>query len=324
MSSVKDTLNNSQRQFYAINLKSEEGAVSAEVFGQEVQLGRYDLAVAEKDGTLAAVGSTYSPENDAIYDGVSRPGVRLVNFAPVLKRDMFPLAEILCELLDVSVDAAGSHVEIEFAVNLSTSSGEPQEFGFLQLRPVAVPLDGGRVKIEEIALADTLCRSSSVLGNGVVDDLYDIVVVDFNRYKRNQSHVAVEEIAQFNAQLVKEGTPYLLIGVGRWGSADPLLGIPVTWEQISGAKVIVEAGFRDFKVQPSQGTHFFQNLVANNIGYFTANPEVDDGFADWDWLAQQLAVNEKTYTRHLRLDEPSVVRMDGAHNRGVILKPGAS
>ena len=193
------------------------------MFGQEVQLGRYDLALAEKDGTLAAVGSTYSPENDAIYDGVSRPGVRLVNFAPVLKRDMFPLAEILCELLDVSVDAAGSHVEIEFAVNLSTSSGEPQEFGFLQLRPVAVPFDGGRVKIEEIALADTLCRSSSVLGNGVVNDLYDIVVVDFNRYKRNQSHVAVEEIAQFNAQLSKEGTPYLLIGVGRWGSADPLL-----------------------------------------------------------------------------------------------------
>jgi hypothetical protein len=158
----------------------------------------------------------------------------------------------------------------------------------------------------------------------VVDDLCDIVVVDFNRYKRDQSHVVAQEVAQFNAQLVKEGTPYLLIGVGRWGSADPLLGIPVTWEQISGAKVIVEAGFRDFKVEPSQGTHFFQNLVANNVGYFTANPEIADGFADWNWLAQQSAVSEKIYTRHLHLDEPSIVRMDGARNRGVILKPAAS
>ncbi len=161
-----------------------------------------------------------------------------------------------------------------------------------------------------------------MLGNGVVDDLRDIVVVDFNRYERGQSHAVAQEVAQFNADLTGESIPYLLIGVGRWGSADPLLGIPVTWEQISGAKVIVEAGFRDFKVQPSQGTHFFQNLVANNIGYFTANPEIGDGFVDWDWLAAQPAVGEKAYTRHLRLDEPPVVRMDGARNRGVILKPG--
>ena len=322
MSSVKDTLDNSQRQFYAINLDSDGDAVSAEAFGESIQLDRYDLSVAEKDGTLAAVGSTYSPENDAIYDGISRPGVRLVSFAPVLKHGVFPLAEILVQLLEVSVDAAGGEVEIEFAANLSTPPGQPKEFGFLQLRPVAAPLGRVGVKIGEVDPADTLCRSSSVLGNGVVDDLRDIVVVDFNRYERGQSHTVAQEVAQFNAQLADEATPYLLIGVGRWGSADPLLGIPVTWEQISGAKVIVEAGFRDFSVQPSQGTHFFQNLVANNIGYFTANPEIGDGFVDWDWLAAQPAVGEKTYTRHLRLDEPPVVRMDGGRNRGVILKPG--
>ncbi|MGD8328924.1 MAG: histidine kinase, partial [Acidobacteriota bacterium] len=112
------------------------------------------------------------------------------------------------------------------------------------------------------------------------------------------------------------------IGVGRWGSADPLLGIPVTWEQIGGAKVIVEAGFRDFKVQPSQGTHFFQNLVANNIGYFTANPDTGDGWVDWDWLASQPAATERTFTRHVRLDEPVVIKMNGARNEGVVLKPG--
>ncbi|MCH7823974.1 MAG: histidine kinase, partial [Acidobacteria bacterium] len=322
MSSVKDTLNNSQRQFYAINLDSESDAVSVEAFGEAAQLDRYELSVAEKDGTLAPVGSTYSPENDAVYDGISRPGVRLVSFAPVLKHGVFPLAEILVQLLEVSVDAAGGPVEIEFAANLSTPPGQPKEFGFLQLRPVAVSLGRVRVKIGDVDPADTVCRSASVLGNGVVSDLRDIVVVDFNRYERGRSHAVAQEVAQFNAQLADEATPYLLIGVGRWGSADPLLGIPVTWEQISGAKVIVEAGFRDFKVQPSQGTHFFQNLVANNIGYFTANPEMGDGFVDWDWLAAQPAVGEKTYTRHLRLDEPPVVRMDGARNRGVILKPG--
>ncbi len=322
MSSVKDALDNSQRQFYALNLDSEGDAVSAEAHGEEAQLSRYDLAVAEKDGTLAAVGSTYSPENDVVYDGIARPGVRLVSFAPVLKHDVFPLAGILSRLLEVSVEAAGGQVEIEFAVNLSTPAGEPQEFGFLQLRPVAAPLGRGRVDVGEVKVADTVCSSSSVLGNGLVEDVRDLIVVDYYRYERGQSRVVAQEVAQYNAQLAGEDTPYILVGVGRWGSADPLLGIPVTWEQIANARVIVEAGFRDFKVQPSQGTHFFQNLVANNIGYFTANPDTGDGWVDWDWLAAQPAVSEKTYTRHLRFDEPVVAKMDGGRNEGIVLKPG--
>jgi len=324
MSSVKDALSNSQRQFYALNLDSESDAVSAEAHGDDAQLGRYDLSVAESDGTLAAVGSTYSSENDAIYDGIARPGVRLVSFAPVLKYDVFPLAGILDRLLEVSVESAGGHVEIEFAVNLSTPKGEPAEFGFLQLRPVAAQLGRSRVDIGDIADADTICRSSSVLGNGVVEDVRDLIVVDYERYERGQSRIVADEVARYNAELVGQGLSYILIGVGRWGSSDPLLGIPVTWEQIDGARVIVESGFRDFKVQPSQGTHFFQNLVANNIGYFTANPDTGDGSVDWDWLAAQPAVSEKSYTRHIRLDEPPLVKMDGARNDGVILKPGWS
>ncbi len=322
MSSVKDTLDNSQRQFYALNLDTEGDAVSAEAHGAAAQLSRYDLAVAEKDGTLAPVGSTYSPENDAVYDGIARAGVRLVSFAPVLKYDVFPLAGILSRLLEVSVDAAGGQVEIEFAVNLSVPEGEPKEFGFLQLRPVAMQL--GRVKVDtvDVDVADTVCRSSSVLGNGLIEGVRDLIVVDYDRYERGQSRVVAQEVAQYNAQLAGEGTPYILIGVGRWGSADPLLGIPVIWEQIAGARAIVEAGFRDFKVQPSQGTHFFQNLVANNIGYFTANPDTGDGWVDWDWLAAQPAVSEKEFTLHLRFDEPLLAKMDGARNEGIVLKPG--
>jgi CheY-like chemotaxis protein len=321
MSSVRDALDNSQRQFYALNLDSEGDAVSAEAHGEEAQLGRYDLAVAEEDGTLAAVGSTYSPENDAIYDGIARPGVRLVSFAPILKYEVFPLAAILQRLLDISVDAAGGHVEIEFAANLSVPPGHQQEFGFLQLRPVAATLGRGSVEIGDVADEDTICRSSSVLGNGVVEGLHDLVVVDYYRYERGKSQVVAQEVARYNAQLAEEGTPYVLIGVGRWGSSDPFLGIPVSWEQIAGARVIVEAGFRDFKVQPSQGTHFFQNLVANNIGYFTANPDTGDGWVDWDWLAACPAVSEKRYTRHVRLEQPLLVKMDGGRNEGVVLKP---
>ncbi len=321
MSSVKDALDNSQRQFYALNLDSEGDAVSAEAYGEEAQLGRHELAVAEKDGTLAAVGSTYSPENDAIYDGIARPGVRLVSFAPILKYDVFPLAAILRDILDVSVDAAGGHVEIEFAANLSVPPGHQKEFGFLQLRPVAAALGRGAVEIGDVTDEQTVCRSTSVLGNGVVDGIVDLVVVDYHRFERGKSRLVAQEVARYNAQLAEEGIPYVLIGVGRWGSSDPLLGIPVSWEQIAGARVIVEAGFRDFKVQPSQGTHFFQNLVANNIGYFTANPDTGDGWVDWDWLASRSAVSEKAYTRHVRLDGSVLVKMDGGRNEGVILKP---
>ena len=130
------------------------------------------------------------------------------------------------------------------------------------------------------------------------------------------------EVARFNAELTRRGVPYVLIGVGRWGSSEPFLGIPVSWEEIAGARAIVEAGFRDFRVTPSQGTHFFQNLTASNVGYFTVNPEVGEGFVDWDWLAAQPAVRETTFVRHLRLDTPVVVKMNGRTQRGVIMKPG--
>ena len=321
MSSVKDTLDNSQRQFYALQLDTTGDAVSAESRGGDgAGLARYELSVAEADGTLAWVGSTYSPENDAVYAGVSRPGVRLVSFAPILKQGLFPLADILTRILEVGVDAAGGPVEIEFAANLSTDKGADKEFGFLQLRPVALSLDRGATEIGSVDDAALICRSSSVLGNGVVEGLRDIVVIDYHRYERGQSHLVAQEVARFNARLADAEVPYALIGVGRWGSADPLLGIPVSWEQIAGAQVIVEAGFRDFKVQPSQGTHFFQNLVANNIGYFTVNPEAGEGFVDWDWLADQPAVEETLSIRHLRLDSPILVKMDGSCNEGVILK----
>jgi len=163
-----------------------------------------------------------------------------------------------------------------------------------------------------------------VLGNGRLSGIRDLVVVDFQRFERARSREAGAEIARVNARLVAERIPYLLVGVGRWGSRDPWLGIPVTWDQVSGARVIVEAGLRDLSVTPSQGTHFFQNLTSCNVGYFTVNPDAGEGFVDWDWLNLQPAASESEYVRHLRFREPFLVKMNGKKNEGIIVKPAGT
>jgi CheY-like chemotaxis protein len=312
-SSVDDVLKNSQRTFYALQL--EGNGVTP-----EWAVHRFGLETAEEDGTLASLVSTYSHENDAVYDGLSRPGTRLVSFAPILKHAVFPLAELLCFLLELGAWGTSSNVEIEFAVNLSTPPGEPKEFGFLQMRPQAVAHEVEDLALEDVEDDRVICRSPSVLGNGR-HDLKDLVVVDYRSFDRARSREAAREVAQFNAKLARDGRSYLLLGVGRWGSNDPWLGIPVTWDQIAGVRVIVESGFRDFRVTPSQGTHFFQNLTSCNVGYFTVNPEAGDGVIDWDWLDRQAAAAEGDFFRHLRFEEPVAVLMNGKRQEGVILKP---
>jgi len=280
--------------------------------------------LAESDGTLHHLGSTYSVDNHAIYDGLSRPGTRIVSFAPILKHGVFPLSLILERLIRIGEEAFGRPVEIEFAVRLPQGSSVEAEFGFLQIRPLVLSREGEELRMEEVNSDRLMCQSSKVLGNGRIGDLQDVVVVDFHRFDRAQSQEVAQGVAQLNAKLSESGTPYLLIGVGRWGSNDPWLGIPVEWDEIAGARVILEAGFRDFRVTPSQGSHFFQNLTAFQVGYFTVNPDVGEGFVDWQWLSEQSAVEEIGCVRHLRFDEPLVVVMNGKTSRGMIFKPESS
>ena len=315
-SSVDDALKNSQREFFALNLDSGLGGGA-----KQAELRRYGLDAAEQDGTLAPLGSTYSPDNDVIYDGVSRPGVRVVSFAPVLKHGAFPLAEVIQELLDIGSRGTSSPVEIEFAVNLSVPEGERPEFGFLQMRPMAMSTEHEDMEIGHVLASRLICRSANVLGNGRIDEVRDLVVVDYHRFDRHRSSEVAREVAALNAELLRGGVAYVLVGVGRWGSADPYLGIPVSWNQIAGARAIVEAGFRDFRVTPSQGTHFFQNITSCDVGYFTVNPEVGDGFVDWEWLAGQPTVKQTEFVRHVRLPAPMSIRMRGRTGEGVILKP---
>ncbi|MCB0276954.1 MAG: histidine kinase [Calditrichaeota bacterium] len=314
---IDDTLNNSQRTFFALDMAFRpEGSPT----NYEDLTTSHPITVAEKDGTLSQMASTYSHENHAIYDGVSRKGGRVVTFAPILKNSLFPLAEITDMLMNMVQRGMGTPVEIEFAVNLDPAPSGIREFGVLQMRPMVLNREMETLDLNAED-GDLIIRSSQVLGNGFSRDIHDVVVVDIETFDRSKSLEVASEVHYFNAALQKENRPFLLIGVGRWGSMDNWLGIPVRWEQISGARVIVEAGLRDIEVQPSQGSHFFQNITSFQVGYFTIGSD-NQNFVDWEWLRGQPALSEKTYTRHLHFDDPLVVKMNGQNQCGIVYKPG--
>lgn len=322
-SSVDDILDHSQREFWAIEFGPEDqrtGKPDPDVEGAMREM-RFPLRVAEKDGVLHAVASTYVAENHAITDGTWRAGMRVVTFAPVLKHGVFPLAEAVAFLLEIGAAGMRRAVEIEFAVSLP-GGGRPATLAFLQMRPLVLRGEQQVEKLDDIANDMLITRSLRVLGNGRIDGVHDVLVVDRATFERAHSRDVAREIAQFNAQLLAEERPYILLAVGRLGSTDPWLGIPVRWDEIAGARAIVETGLRDLIVTPSQGSHFFQNLTAFRVGYFTVNADLGEGFVDWEWLAAQPAVEETRWLRLLRFDEAVVVAMDGRRTHGVIYKPG--
>jgi phosphoenolpyruvate synthase/pyruvate phosphate dikinase/CheY-like chemotaxis protein len=316
--STSEALNNNQSQFYALDLSASpsQAAVTSDML-----VTSFALSDAEEDGTLRHVASTYSQENDALYDGTSRKGVRIVSFAPILRTRIFPLSQILELLMDMGSWGMGAPVEMEFAATLSVPPEKPKELALLQLRPLGLSKETDPLEIEDVAKDKLVCRSTQVLGHGISSDIYDIVVVDVDRFNRAKSHEAALEVMHFNAKLLARNQSYLLIGVGRWGSLDPWLGIPVRWDQISGAKVIVEAGFKDMEVDPSQGSHFFHNITSFRISYFTVNSTTQNGFVDWEWLRTRPAEEEKLFARHIRLAKPIIAKVDGHQNKGIILKP---
>jgi hypothetical protein len=236
----------------------------------------------------------------------------------VLKSDLFPLAAILRRLLELGREGMACPIEIEFAVDMST---QPMEFGFLQIRPIASGEGDSDIDLQAVGPDRAVCFSPRALGDGRMGAIRDIVYVSPEHFDARRTQEIVTELARINDELLQDGRRCVLIGPGRWGSADRWLGIPVTWEQISSAQVIVEASFEDFVVTPSQGTHFFQNLTAFGIGYLTVHPSLHEGFIDWDWLASQKAINETRFLRHVRLPEPLDVRLNGRTRQGVILKP---
>jgi CheY-like chemotaxis protein len=318
LADVEQGLRYSQRTFFALELPSPDLARDRRPAAPLVE---ETLERAERDGVLAAVGSTYSRENDAIYDDITREGPRLVTFAPILKNDLFPLAGIVEHLLDLGRRGVSGPVEIEFAADV-IASGAAREFHLLQLRPMVIDREVERLSVAEFPRASLVCRSKRVLGNGASSDIHDAVVVDPDRFNRARTAQVAREVGRMNALLSEQGRPYVLISIGRLGSADPWLGVPVRWDEISGARTIVEAPMRDVRVAPSQGGHFFQNLAASRIGYLTVTDDDADDFVDWEWLARQPAEHEGAHVRLLRFERPLHVFVDGHRSRGLVTKPG--
>jgi CheY-like chemotaxis protein len=319
LSTVQDFLHNSQVEFMAVDMSSAPTDFAYDSSPNIIRLG---LDAAERDGTLAAVGSTYSPDNDTVYDGIYRPGRRMVTFAPILKNDVMPLAEILSFLSEVGVKALGSHVEIEFAVNLNRGGDKPPEFCLLQIRPMITHRRIQKVKIADTDPGRVLCESPLVLGNGRISDVRDLVYVRPEAFEPAATKLIAAQIEALNRRLRAEGRGCLLIGPGRWGSADPWLGIPVKWSHISTSQAIIETGLPSLPVDPSYGTHFFHNLASLGIGYFMVSAAKGQGRMDWAWLDTQPAQYETPYLRHIRLARPVEILIDGTAGRGVVLKPG--
>jgi DNA-binding NarL/FixJ family response regulator len=317
-SSTKEILCNAQVEFYALDLRGHTAFATA---GADDTMVKFDLDAAEEDGTLSAIGAVWSEDNDAIYDGISRPGVRLVTFGPMLKHRTFPLPEILGRLLRLGSEAMSCPVEIEFAVNLEGPEGTP-EFALLQIRPMVVEF--GTENLDEamqtIGREQILCLSQQALGHGRVRDIRDIVVVRPDTFDRGETRAIAVEVGRINARLRDEQRPYLLVGPGRWGTSDRWLGIPVEWRQINGASAIVETDLDEVPVQPSEGTHFFQNLTSFGMGYFTIHRAEGGGWIDRAWLDAQPAAEVTTYLRHIRLESPLDLRIDGKSRTGVVLK----
>jgi len=204
---------------------------------------------------------------------------------------------------------------------LNTEKGEPVVFNFLQIRPIVDNDQVTNFNLQEIKKEDTIIFCESALGNGRIDDIYDFVYVKPDAFKSLESDAIASEIGLLNEIFIKEKKNYVLVGPGRWGSSDPNLGIPVKWAHISQARVIVESGLEHYRIDPSQGTHFFQNLTSFRVGYFTINPYINDGYYDLDFLSSLKAFRENKYLRHVRFENPILVQIDGKNKKGVIIKP---
>jgi hypothetical protein len=284
-------------------------------------LFKASLVDAERDGTLQYVASTYDPRSDRLSPGIGGPGPRALNFAPILVLEQVRLNALIKDLLRICEDAVGDPVEIEFAMNLA-GQGDGSDFGFLQVRPMVVSDERTDVAPGELTSERAVVSSTAIMGNGLREDILDVVYVNPKTFEPRHTRVVAEQVARINLKLVTEKQPYVLIGFGRWGSADPWLGIPVTWAQISGAGAIVEATLPEMNVDLSQGSHFFHNISSFRVGYLCVH-HASKQLIRWDWLAAQPVVEETEFVRHVRTTSPLSVKLDGKSRRGVILAPGA-
>ena len=318
--SIDEMFRATQAEFWAVNMGKPPAYDPVSETEYMVQAG---LTEAEADGTLRFVASTFDPGRNRVVPGTGARGPRILDFAPLLVLEAFPLNAIVQALLQASERALSAEVEIEFAVTLEQPLNQAAKLrlGFLQVRPMAVSSDVVEVTAEDLSAPQVVVSSDRVMGNGVETDIHDIVFVRPENFSIMRTPEIAQELGDINRKLVEERRPYVLIGFGRWGSSHPSLGIPVDWSQISGARAIVEATLPDMNVELSQGSHFFHNLTSFRAMYFTVRHDGELPIR-WEWLNQQPVVAETALVRHVRPLNPVAVRVDGRSSRGVVVTDG--
>ncbi len=319
LSSPELALRETQKEYYALDLDMDSFVPSVD---DGVNILRLSVREEKNVNTLKWVASTFDFENNILRNGYSGSGKPVITFSNILEHNTFPLAEILRDLLDIGQNQMNNPIEIEFAVNLDTPEGSPKLFSFLQIRPVVNDEQFDSIILDDVKSEDTLIISDSALGNGVLNGIRDLVYVKPDAFDAAFNEKIADNIDKLNTKFAEEGKNYILTGPGRWGSTDFWLGIPTKWVQISQARVIVESGLDNYRIDPSQGTHFFQNLTSFRVGYFTINPFINDGYYDLKFLDSMEAVYEDDYIRHIKFSDPLLVVIDGKNRKGVIYKPG--
>lgn len=320
LASPEAALRDTQKEFRALDLRIDSFIPSTD---DGVNILNIPINEANNDAAMKYLASTYDYNNNILRDGINFPGKRIITFANILQNKMFPLADILSTLLELGQQEMNNPIEIEFAVNLETPPGTPRIFNFLQIRPVVQNDESYNINLGKVNPNDTIIFSESALGNGIFKGIQDIVYVKPESFNAmNNKHLAIE-IEKINNYFAGRNKGYVLIGPGRWGSTDSWLGIPVKWPQISAARIIVESGLKNYRIDPSQGTHFFQNLISFRVGYFTINPYINEGYYDVEYLNRLPAYYENEFIKHVAFERPLEILVDGKKHRGAIMKPAA-
>ena len=315
LSTPEFALRDTQRIMYALDLRPEEFKTSLD---DAVNLQSFEINKARHFRNMRYVASTWDMQNQRISDSSFEEGRKIITFSQILKYDTIPLAEILCDMLAYGEQELRCPVEIEFAVNMDVPYGEDKIFDLLQIRPIVEGPSNTSLDWEHVNRDGALIYAESALGLGAIDGVCDVIYIRPDRFDASHTQQMAEEVNRLNTQMRNEKRSYVLIGPGRWGSSDPWLGVPIKWPHISEAKVIVECGLENFRVEPSQGTHFFQNLTSFGVGYVTINPFQGDGCFDVAQLEALPALYESEHIRHVRFLSPLYIFVDGRKNRAII------
>ena len=318
LSSPQSALRDTQKDFFALDLIADKCQTSVD---DGINLKKIKIRELKDLKPLKFVASSYDLQNNIIRDGINSPGKKIITFSHILKYETFPLSEILQTLLEIGQKEMNKPIEIEFAVDLDPEKKRPSVFNFLQIRPIVDSSDLSGIDLGEVKQEETIIHSKSALGNGIINDIYDIIYVKPESFNAAKSDKIALDVEKRNNEMIEQQKNYILVGPGRWGSSDPWLGIPVKWAQISMARVIIESGLENYRIDPSQGTHFFQNLTSFKVGYFTLNPFINDGFYDIDFLNNQKTIYEDEFIRHIRFEQAIVIKIDGKNKEGVVFKP---